>query len=167
MNIFLLDNDIKKCAEQHVDKHVVKMIVEYAQLLSTAHRVLDGDNNELPDDRDTILYKATHRNHPSAVWARESSENYVWLHALLKSLCEEYTFRYEKIHKTQRDGLMDTLGKAPNNIQSLGITEFKLAMPDEFKIEKDPVASYRNYYNGAKKDLFRWKKRDKPTWIVL
>lgn len=167
MNIFYLDSNPTLCAQSHVDRHVLKMTVETAQLLSTAHRVLDGVDLKFTDEREQILYKATHRNHPSAVWARESSENYVWLHALLKSLCEEYTFRYEKIHKTQRDGLMDTLGKAPNNIQSLGITEFKLAMPDEFKIEKDPVASYRNYYNGAKKDLFRWKKRDKPTWIVL
>ncbi len=42
MNIFYLDHDVYKCAEMHNDKHTVKMILEYAQLLSTAHRFLDG-----------------------------------------------------------------------------------------------------------------------------
>ena len=67
MNIFYLHKDPKTCAEMHCDKHVVKMVLEYAQLLSTAHRVLDGD--EWADKAQ--LYKATHKNHPSAIWARE------------------------------------------------------------------------------------------------
>ena len=87
MNIFYLDKDPKKCAEMHCDKHVVKMILEYAQLLSTAHRVLDG--NEWADH--VGLYKATHKNHPSAIWARESAGNYFWLNKLFQELCKEYT----------------------------------------------------------------------------
>ena len=91
MNIFYLHNDPKICAEMHVDKHCVKMILEYAQLLSTAHRVLDGTlvngysktgrkqkRYVLPDDRDSVLYSATHINHPSAVWVRKSDANYAW-----------------------------------------------------------------------------------------
>ena len=100
MNIFYLDHDVTKCAEMHNDKHVVKMILEYAQLLSTAHRVLDGticdgfsDSGRrkktytLSDSRNDILYSATHINHPSAVWVRQSDTNYKWLQSMLVTLC--------------------------------------------------------------------------------
>ena len=95
MNIFYLHNDPKTCAEMHVDKHCVKMILEYAQLLSTAHRVLDGTLNVglsasgrkktsyvLMDQRESVLYSATHINHPSAIWVRQSDKNYDWLFSL-------------------------------------------------------------------------------------
>ena len=42
MNIFYLHEDPIQNIKWHVDKHVVKMATEYAQLLSTAHRFLDG-----------------------------------------------------------------------------------------------------------------------------
>ena len=130
MNIFYLDNDPRICAEMHVDKHVVKMILEYAQLLSTAHRVLDGDiviglsktgrkqtRYVLPDSRDSIMYSATHINHPSAQWVRQSFQNYIWLTDLLNFLCEEYTYRYGKVHKIESSGLLNTLMvKVPKNI---------------------------------------------------
>ena len=103
MNIFYLDHDVAKCAEMHNDKHVVKMILEYCQLLSTAHRYLDGVEQigqtktgrnvkrwKLNDERDTILYSATHINHPSAVWCRQTAANYHWLYKLLVELCKEY-----------------------------------------------------------------------------
>ena len=99
MNIFYLDNDPKVCAQMHLDKHVVKMILEYCQLLSTAHRVLDGTEVMgksktgrnvkrwiLPDKREEIVYSATHINHPSAVWARQSAMNYYWLYCFSRSL---------------------------------------------------------------------------------
>jgi len=114
MNIFYLDNDPKVCAEMHNDKHCIKMILEYAQLLSTAHRVLDGTLSVglsetgrkqtryvLPDNRESKLYVATHINHPSAIWVRKSYANYVWLSKLLTELCREYTYRYGKVHKVQ------------------------------------------------------------------
>ena len=88
MNIFYLDRDPAKCAAMHCDKHVVKMILEYAQLLSTAHRVLDGDQNA--DSQG--FYKATHKNHPSAVWVRESWAHYVKLHKKRKSPFSEKSF---------------------------------------------------------------------------
>ena len=100
MNIFYLHNDPKICAEMHVDKHCVKMILEYAQLLSTAHRVLDGKQSTrlsktgrnqkywaLPDDRDSLLYSATHMNHPSAIWVRKNQQNYIWLNFIIISIC--------------------------------------------------------------------------------
>jgi len=113
----------------HNDKHCIKMILEYAQLLSTAHRVLDGSIIErlstsgrkqkvyvLADNRDATLYSATHVNHPSAIWVRQSYANYVWLSKLLTELCKEYTYRYGKIHKVERVGLEEELMYPPMNI---------------------------------------------------
>jgi hypothetical protein len=179
MNIFYLDHDVYKCAEMHNDKHTVKMILEYAQLLSTAHRVLDGEQTPwfttaagrkkrewmLYDDRQNILYAATHTNHPSAVWARQSPENYIWLSNLLVALCEEYTHRYGKTHKVERDGLCFVLLKnVPTNIGNKGWSEPTPAMPDEVKIPGDSIASYRNYYINNKSHLANWKKRSIPQW---
>jgi len=178
MNIFYLDHDVTKCAEMHNDKHVVKMILEYAQLLSTAHRVLDGVELSglsasgrkkkfwtLADSRDYTLYKATHINHPSAVWVRQSDKNYLWLANMLVALCEEYTYRYGKVHKTERDGLVNVLLKnIPNNIADSNFTQPTPAMPDEVKISGDSIKSYRNYYINNKTHLASWKKRSTPGW---
>jgi len=178
MNIFYLDNDTKVCAEMHNDKHCVKMILEYAQLLSTAHRVLDGtllvgisDKGRkstswiLPDNRNDILYKATHLNHPSAVWVRQSPDNYIWLSNMLIALCEEYTHRYGKIHKVERDGLCYVLLKnIPKNIGKNDWSEPTPAMPDDVKIVGDSIKSYRNYYIKNKSHLANWKKRTTPEW---
>ena len=178
MNIFFLSLDPQESAIMHVDKHVVKMILEYCQLLSTAHRVLDGHETvELsPKNRkikrwtlenktiDEKLYKATHINHPSAIWCRDSNENYKWLHSLLVCVCEEYTFRYGKTHKSQRDGIVDTLSTLPTNIPTKPFVCPTLAMPDECKIEGDVVASYKKYYNEKKRHIAHWKKRDVPSW---
>lgn len=181
MNIFYLHNDPKICAQQHVDKHVVKMIVEYAQLLSTAHRVLDGSESivlskrnrkqkvwQLPDNRNDVVYKATHINHPSAKWTRNSLENYKWLAQLWIECLKEYTHRYGKIHSCNR--LVEFLSVAPKNIT---IGEFNYpwrAMPEQYKVAKDvedyTVKSYRAYYNGAKSHIFKWKLRTIPDWVI-
>ena len=178
MNIFALSNDVSEAARYHVDRHAVKMILEYAQLLSTAHRVLDGKQSvsltktgrsttvwTMPDERvEHSLYKATHINHPSAIWARESIENYKWLQGLLVAVSAEYTFRYGKQHKCQRDGLIELLETPPVNIPMVPATKLRLAMPDEYKVE-DPVESYRNYYRFGKPHLHRWKNREVPNWL--
>jgi hypothetical protein len=177
MNIFYLDHDVTKCAEMHNDKHVVKMILEYAQLLSTAHRVLDGVELSglsasgrkkkfwtLADSRDYTLYKATHIHHPSAVWARHSAMNYYWLYTMLNALCKEYTYRYGKIHKCERDGLVNRLQTTPINIPIGSFTEPTPAMPDEVKVAGDSIKSYRNYYINNKTHLASWKKRSTPGW---
>jgi hypothetical protein len=177
MNIFYLDNDVTKCAEMHNDKHVVKMILEYAQLLSTAHRVLDGticdgfsDSGRrkktytLSDSRNDILYSATHINHPSAVWVRQSDTNYKWLQSMLVTLCKEYTYRYDKVHKCERDGLVEQLARLPDTIPSGHFTEPTPAMPDEVKVAGNSIKSYRNYYINNKTHLASWKKRNKPEW---
>lgn len=181
MNIFYLDSDVYKCAEMHNDKHCVKMILEYAQLLSTAHRFLDGTAQRLrransgrqytaytlPDSLDGVLYSATHINHPSAVWVRKSQENYIWLANLLLALCEEYTHRYGKVHKVERDGLCYVLFKnVPKNIGKEGWSEPTPAMPNEVKIPGNSLASYRNYYINNKAHLASWKKRNIPEWYA-
>jgi len=179
MNIFYLHNDPKTCAELHNDKHVVKMILEYAQLLSTAHRFIDGvpsvdrgtrtgrqrTSYILSDSRDAVLYRATHINHPSAIWVRHSYENYEWLYKLFIAVLNEYTYRYGRIHATAR--LIDALYTPPTHIpKGVGFTEPTPAMPDEYKISGNSVRSYINYYVGAKKHLASWRKRQIPEWFT-
>lgn len=158
MNIFFLDYQPDIAAKYHVDKHVVKMILETSQLLSTAHHILDPDENHI------LLYKPTHVNHPSAKWVRESSGNYLWAWSLLQCLCKEYTRRYGKYHKCDTTGLVNELLNPPKNIPVGGMTPVKLAMPDEYKTD-NPVEAYRNYYKGAKSHMFSWKTREVPEWI--
>ena len=176
MNIFYLDHDPKVCAEMHVDKHCVKMILEYALLLYTAHRILDGTEFTgvsktgrkqtrfvLSDSRESILYSATHVNHPSAVWVRKSDANYAWLFRLFGELMDEYTYRYGKTHACER--LADALSYRPKNIPKGSFTEPTPAMPDNYKVSGDSISSYKNYYLGDKQRMFSWKKRPTPDWI--
>ncbi len=177
MNVFYLHANPALCAQQHVDKHVVKMVLEYAQLLSTAHRLLDGvevmsvsatgrqaKRWQLPDERDAVLYSATHKHHPSAVWTRASVAHYQWLYRLLLCLLDEYRFRYGKIHATAR--LLPALQHPPHHIAQLGFTEPTPAMPDDYKVAGNVVQSYRNYYLGSKQHLFAWKHRPTPDWVI-
>ena len=180
MNIFYLDKDPIICAEMHVDKHCVKMILEYAQLLSTAHRVLDGTILDgysktgrkqkryvLSDDRDSTLYIATHINHPSAIWVRHSAMNYYWLYTLLSALCKEYTYRYGRVHKCESIGLVNRLQSTPTNINGTkDFTEPTPAMPEDYKVSGDSITSYKNYYLGDKTRMFSWKNRPTPSWIT-
>lgn len=175
MNIFMLDNDPVKAAEYMVDKHVVKMILESAQLLSTAHRILDGKKEvkivdgrkktcyTLYDEREPVMYKATHANHPSAVWVRESIENYHWLVEHFFALCDEYTYRYGKKHKCHAMGIL--LQNPPKNLEHYDMTPIPLCMPDEYKIETSRINSYREYYRKGKAELHNWTKREKPEWL--
>ena len=177
MNIFYIDEDPVQAARWMVDKHVVKMILESAQLLSTAHRVIDGMetvvvNPEtkrkikrwiLPDSRESILYKSTHVNHPSAVWCRESVQNYIWLSDHLMALLDEYTYRYEKRHACSE--LAFYLQSPPFNLKNYDRTPMPSAMADEYKLSDDPLTNYRNYYKMGKSSLHRWTKRPQPEWI--
>ena len=179
MNIFYLDKHYKTCAKQHVDKHVVKMIVEYAQLLSTAHRVLDGEEYEgrtvnnrrirrfkmANSNIENTLYKASHINHPSAIWVRESSQHYWWLYLLFRELCMEYTHRYGKIHSTESK-LGEILQIKPKNIKDNGFVEPPQAMPDYCKVPGDSIKAYQMYYVNEKIGFAKWTKRDIPDWFV-
>lgn len=173
MNIFYLSSNPDECAQWHVDKHVTKMNIEYAQLLSTAHRILDGTQQTLTaprkktiwtlqDDRETTLYKATHANHPSCVWTRQSDANYVWLLNLWKSLLTEYTYRYGKIHGCAK--LLPALEQTPIHIPTIAFTEPPAAMPDVCK-RNTAVESYREYYRTYKQSFASWKRRDVPAFM--
>jgi hypothetical protein len=184
MNIFYLDKDPKVCAQMHVDKHCIKMILEYAQLLSTAHRILDGTVSiglgktgrkqtryVLPDDRESVLYSATHLNHPSAVWCRQSAMNYHWLYTLLVECCKEYTYRYGKVHKCESSGLVNRLQTTPTNINGTkDFTEPTPAMPEDVKVPGDSINSYRRYYVMNKEHLWSWSgkinSRERPQWLT-
>jgi len=155
MNIFFLDENPTLSAKYHVDKHVVKMILETAQLLCGVHHLTDQVNDQVP-------YKLSHKNHPCAVWARESLSNYLYLCELGLELGKEYTYRYGKRHKSIEVIEWCIVNKP--NIPDIGFTTPARAMPDEFKVDS-VVESYRNYYMGAKSDLASWKNREKPFWF--
>ena len=152
MNIFYLHDNPKVCSQYHVDKHVVKMILETAQLLSTAHWLSGGEGP----------YRATHKNHPSAIWARSNKSNYRWLCELGMELCKEYTHRYGKIHKTQQH--LEWLTKNIPNIPNGKFTQPTLAMPDQYKSDNH-VDSYRLYYIKDKSHLHSWKNRKTTEFI--
>lgn len=176
MNIFYLHSNPQICAEMHCDKHVVKMIIEYAQLLSTAHRVLDGEqyldktaNNRnikrwllSEQEMENNLYKASHVNHPSNIWVRQSVQNYIWLQNLWYFLCQEYTHRYGKSHLTYTK-LKRLLVEIPKNIPNKPFTDPTPAMPDYCKLP-DSLQSYRNYYINEKRGFAKWTKREAPEW---
>lgn len=158
MNIFYLHENPITAARYHCDKHVVKMILETAQLLSTAHHVLDGE------DAPEGIYKKTHVNHPSAVWVRQSKDNYLWALDLFIWLIDEYKYRYHKQHKTSR--LVSKLVQWPMNIPDTGFTPPPQCMPEVFKCD-DAVEAYRNYYKGAKANFASWTNTAIPEWWHL
>ena len=157
MNIFYLSDCPEQSAKDHCDKHVVKMILETAQLLSTAHRVLDGD--EFADTGG--LYKTVHKNHPSAKWVRASGPNYKWALNLFRYLNKEYVRRYKKTHKSFM--LMQMLAVLPRNIPLARFVEPPQCMPDHYKHD-NTITAYRNYYKGDKRRFAKWSYSDKPSW---
>jgi hypothetical protein len=181
MNLFVLDKDPVKAAELQCDKHVVKMIVESAQMLSTAHRMLDGVFERrpsksgktmskywrLPDNRESIMYKAVHMHHPCTVWTTQSNNNYTWHWAHFAALCDEYQYRYGKVHATDKL-LRKALQSLPRNIPIGYLTPQPLAMKSnpECMNESDVVGSYRSFYQ-TKQARFKmvWTKREVPKWF--
>lgn len=192
MNIFILDQNPACAAMLHNDKHVVKMILESAQLLSTAHRVCDGMRYEdrtaqnrritrwrLHDDRDGILLKATHASHPCAVWSRSHTQHYRWLFDLYTALLTEYTHRYHKHHAydpARSLRLYQHLQQAPAAISHDDHQRAAppKAMPDQFKTPSQSVMdweatvqSYHQYYREAKASFSTWKQRPIPSFMQL
>jgi hypothetical protein len=170
LNFFKLDNDIDRCVVAHCDQHAIKMSCEYAQLLSSAHRVLDGEPYIAKSKAgrsikrfklDRPVYEAAHINHPTTIWCRSSSSNYMHLFEHWVKLMEEYSYRYNKIHKCSE--LIGALSNLPNNILDDDYSDPPQAMPDQYKCN-DVVAAYRDFYINDK--LFaRYTRRDKPEWL--
>ena len=162
MNIFALDNSPTRAAQYHNSPHVVKMVLETAQLLCTAHHLHAVRLSPL-------LYKPTHVNHPCAVWVRDNAVNYDWTVRLLQALLQEYTYRYGRQHKVETDGLYQYLySHTPKLRRALKRTQFATAIPDDCIVPGDPVASYRKYYTTHKQHLAWWSgkvnDRTVPTW---
>lgn len=176
MNIFYTDASPIISAQNLVDKHCVKMIIESAQLLSTAHRVLDGVERKqvsktgrnikrwlLPDFRESVLMQSTHINHPCGVWVRQSKENYYWLYNHLVAMTAEYTYRYGKRHKCcERLGI---LGALPYNIPQTTFNAPPSCMDDKYKISDNVIENYRNFYRIGKQHIHKWSKRQPPEWV--
>lgn len=155
MNIFFLDSDPHKCAKYHNDKHVVKMILETAQLLCGVHWII---GKEAP-------YKLSHKNHPSSIWVRSSLENYLWLCELGLELCKEYEYRYQKTHKSKL--IIEWCIFNKPNIPDTPFHEPPQAMPEIYKVTNNSVSAYRNYYIGEKHYFSTWKNRKIPKWFKV
>lgn len=149
MNIFWLDKNIKTNASYYCDKHIVKMLLEYAQMLSTANRTCGLDEG----------YKIAHLNHPCTVWVRTSSTNWKTLYLLAYYVQVEYYNRYGKVHKSWR--VIRRLSVP--NLPSKGLTTVPQCMPEEYKNE-DLITAYRNYYKGEKRGIARWNYSEEPHW---
>jgi len=183
MNIFVLDHDPVKSAAYMCDKHVVKMIVETSQLLSTAHRVLDGKSTTVLSAKgrkiqrwihpisnmNDFLCQAVMINHPCSIWTRESLHNYNWLLRHGNALCDEYEKRYKKIHSMKKL-YENTFQFRPSalfdNPSEKGLTPFAQAMPEKYKVKDDAVKAYKNYYINEKSRFAKWKYSEVPDWYT-
>lgn len=146
MNIFILDKNPRIAARMHCDKHVPKMILETAQMLSTAHHVYDTPQA-------SFVYKKAHLNHPCTKWVRESVDNYGWTFELFRELNNEFVRRRGKKHLSWTK-LSTHLSHTPS-LPLLGLTPFAQAMPDQYK-QEDAVEAYRAYYRGDKATFAKW-----------
>lgn len=151
MNIFFLDRDVKRCASYHMKKHLTKMPLETCQLLCSAHWMT---GSEAP-------YKLTHKNHPCAIWTRQSIEHYNWLCQLGLALCDEFEFRRGKVHACRVP--LEWLQKNLPNIPDAGFQDPPKAMPEDCW-QDDVVESYRVYYMRYKSHLAEWENRPTPDW---
>ena len=174
MNLFILSIDPARAAEQMMDKHVNKILLEAVQMLCTAMRVLEP---ELCESVATTLYKLAHKNHPVTIWCRTSRANFIWTLDLVDALHEEWKYRYghpeTKIHKSYKVAQILRANIPADDkflsSESRGITPFALAMPDEYKDpEGDAVKSYQAYYmSPEKRRIASWtKRRSAPAWWV-
>lgn len=162
MNIFYLDDNPSVCAKYHCDKHVVKMILESAQLLCTALNVLAGEQ--------VTPYKSTHINHPCSIWVRENYSNWSYVWQLAFHLENEWRFRYNHNKNHRSMDLLsqsDMVNLAWDLLPKADLTKPALAMPEYCKISDDPVICYREYYKKEKQDLLVYSNREKPFWLGI
>lgn len=136
------------------DKHVVKMILESAQMLC-AH----FESGQAP-------YKRCYYNHPCTKWVRESLSNYQWLIQHAKAICNEYSYRYKKVHKSEAviDWCSENVNKVGPIIPDQGLTAFAQAVPIRYK-DSNTVTAYRTYYRNEKLSICKYTKRSWPDWL--
>ena len=141
MNIFYLHEHPQLAASYVYDKHKVKMILESAQMLCTAHHVFGNGHN--------VPYKQAHLNHPSTIWVRESTHHYYWLYEHMLALGNEYTKRYSKEHLSITK-CKTPLANQPENIPHEEFEQPPQCMPDKYKVEGNSISAYWNYYEQEK-----------------
>jgi len=153
MNIFVLDREITNCARYHCDQHVVKMILESAQMLCTA----------LHKKGFTTPYRPTHKNHPCVLWVEKSYANFTWLVELAQALNREYRFRFDRNEDHKSIGVIQQIC----NYRYAGreMTPFVQVMPEKYQVPGDTVTAYRNYYRGEKLAFAAWRRRPRPEWL--
>ncbi len=157
MNLFYIHEDPWKAAQMQCNKHVIKQSLETAQMLSTAHRL--SETPQAP-----FVYKMTHANHPSTKWLRSSQIAYKWGLDHLQALFQEYTYRYGKVHKTEREKL-EYLKVVPKDLPELPFVDPPQCMYDECR-GLDTVLAYRAYYATRENEIdMKWTKRRKPQWL--
>lgn len=167
MNLFILSLIPKEIAEFMMDKHVSKILLEAVQMLCSAKRILDPD-----DEINEKIYKLAHKNHPVTIWCRKSKENFLWTLELIEELHNEWKYRYNhpetKIHKSYLIAqILKNKLPSDDKFEEHSLTPFALAMPDKYKSD-NPVISYRTYYMSEEKQkIASWKKkREKPKWYI-
>jgi hypothetical protein len=153
MNIFVLDRDIRACARYHMDRHVVKMILESAQMLCT---VLHLQGLEAP-------YAPTHSRHPCTLWAGATLANWRWLRRLALALNDEFRYRFERDEDHASAVVARDLPAPP--LPRRKRTPFAQAVPEGYRVEGDAVAAYRRFYVGEKSHLASWTRRRAPKWF--
>lgn len=164
MNVFYLDRDPRLAAEFHCDKHVVKMILEYTQLLMGCYY----DDSGILDERCQSfkkVYKLTHKNHPSSRWVRSNISHWLYVLDLAKHLSNEYTSRYGRVHACDSI-LHNEIEFTPANLPNSNWEDPPQCMPDDCK-SLDVVEAYRNYYRTHKSKFARWKNEKIPYWYNM
>ena len=182
MNIFVLDYNPQVAATYHCDKHVVKMILESAQILCAVHRKVylkAMKKQSTPYEMEQSLiaerlikeipYKLTHANHPCTIWAGESKQNYLWLTELAEALNDEYIFRFrysDTYTKVDNHKSYDVIANLPPiELPDIGLTRFAEAMPEYCKVSEDTVMNYREYYKKEKSHILKYTNTQTPDWI--
>lgn len=150
MNIFYTNTDPYLAADEHCNVHQVKMILEYAQLLSTAHHVTGSGTAD--------MYKPTHVNHPGAVWVRSSVNHYDWVLSCWLHLLNSFVGRTGKRHKSA-DMIPELLWfpELPGD----DFTPPPQCMPDHHR-QSDPCLAYQSYLNEKFQE---WIDRPRPMRV--
>jgi hypothetical protein len=159
MNCFPLDHNMAKSVEYHCDTHVVKIILEGVQMLSSANRIHGSFG----------CYKMSHEHHPMTVWAAKSQANYDWMRAYVLHLNTEWQHRWH--HNINHKSVNAMLNMPHLNIRfSKDLTPMPACMPDECLVDDTspllPVVDYRNYYQTSKQHIAKWTNRPVPAWYT-
>lgn len=170
MNRFVTNLDPVIAAQDQCDKHLRKMVIEEAQMLSTAIRE-NHPHMVVPD-----LYKSVHQSHPCTLWAGASASNWLWAYKHWQGLADEYEHRFAKEHKTIRI-MRPVLNEIRNRTDFMTSWSNVLYTPHPqcfgkwpHKTHEDwPVAAYRAYIRDYKTTVMKemvWTGRQPPTWFT-